>query len=58
MTGVGTPCLFFLPPGEAAAVRQSGLDSHLRQYPAVDDVPDGKDADKDKYVSHGVLFQR
>jgi hypothetical protein len=40
--------LVFLPHGEFAASGESGLDSHKRQNPTIEDIPRGKDGQKNE----------
>lgn len=41
--------LVWLPDRKAATVRESGLNAHFGQYPLVEDVPDGEDAENAEY---------
>ena len=45
-----------LPPGEFTGSGQSGLDPHLWQDPAIENIPDGDNADQDEDRFHVVLF--
>ena len=49
--------LFFLPHGEVAGAGESGLDPQARQYPAVENVPGGHDADESQDGFHGFLLK-
>ena len=40
--------LVFLPHGEFAASGESSLDSHKRQNPTIEDIPGGKDGQKNE----------
>ena len=40
--------LVFLPHGEFAASGESGFESHKRQNPTIEDIPRGKDGQKNE----------
>ena len=48
---------FLLPHGEVAGAGESGLHPKARQYPAVENVPCGHNADKSQDRFHGLLLE-